>query len=149
MDENTGKCTQPVQTRLPVTLLGPRHFSTEPSPTIRSQSGLWRPHTTADLPSPPVSCRSSLIFILHRPQTLMDDAVPDRPLIGPLTSMSALRAEYEGGSRSFVDQIDDLISQGYVSIRRARGDGDCFYRCEPQPGIPIRARPSSLRYISH
>lgn len=46
--------------------------------------------------------------------------------------MSALRAEYEGGSRSFVDQIDYLISQGYVSIRRARGDGDCFYRCELQ-----------------
>jgi len=36
--------------------------------------------------------------------------------------------EYEGGSRSFVDQVDYLISQGYVSIRRARGDGDCFYR---------------------
>ncbi|KAF9649555.1 cysteine proteinase [Thelephora ganbajun] len=61
-------------------------------------------------------------------QNLLDDAVPDQPLIGPLTSMSTLRAEYKEGSRSFVDQIDYLISQGYVSIRRARGDGDCFYR---------------------
>jgi len=42
--------------------------------------------------------------------------------------MSTLRVEYEGGSKSFVDQIDYLISQEYVSIRRARGDGDCFYR---------------------
>ena len=80
-------------------------------------------------------------------QTLLDDAVPNIPLIGPLALMSALRAEYEGGSRSFVDQIDYLISQGYVSVRRARGDGDCFYRCELQPGTPIRPRPSSLRYV--
>lgn len=52
--------------------------------------------------------------------------------------MSKLRTEYEGGSRSFVDQIDYLISQGYVSVRRARGDGDCFYRCELQLARPIR-----------
>jgi len=61
-------------------------------------------------------------------QNLLDDAIPDRPLIGPLSSMSTLRAEYEGGSRSFVDQINYLTSQGYASVRRARGDGDCFYR---------------------
>jgi len=42
--------------------------------------------------------------------------------------MSTLRAEYEGSSGSFEAQIDYLISQGYVSVRRARGDGDCFYR---------------------
>jgi len=81
-------------------------------------------------------------------QNLLDDAVPDRPLIGPLTSMSTLRAEYEGGSRSFIDQIDYLILQGYVSIRRARGDGDCFYRSlafgfiehllnSPQPDVEV------------
>jgi len=78
-------------------------------------------------------------------QNLLDDAVPDRPLIGPLTSMSALRTEYEGGSKSFVDQIDYLISQEYVSIRRARGDGDCFYRCKLQPVVRIRAWLSPLR----
>jgi len=42
--------------------------------------------------------------------------------------MSVIRQEYEGGSRKFVDQIDWLVSQGYVGIRRTRGDGDCFYR---------------------
>ena len=88
------------------------------------------------------SIEARLSFIA---QNLLDDAVPDRPLIGPLTSMSALRGEYQGGSRSFVDQIDFLISQGYVSIRRARGDGDCFYRCELQLGVQIETWPPSLR----
>ncbi|KAI8972593.1 cysteine proteinase [Trametes punicea] len=42
--------------------------------------------------------------------------------------MTTLRAEYENGSQSFVKQIDGLMSQGWIGIRRARGDGDCFYR---------------------
>lgn len=63
--------------------------------------------------------------------------------------MTVLRAEYEDGSRSFVNQIDYLVSQGYVSVRRARGDGDCFYRCESQLGKPLMDRPSLLRYIFH
>jgi len=42
--------------------------------------------------------------------------------------MSVLRAEYENGSRAFVEQIDWLRSRGYIGIRRAKGDGDCFYR---------------------
>ncbi|KAF9784665.1 cysteine proteinase [Thelephora terrestris] len=61
-------------------------------------------------------------------QNLLEDAVPNIPLIGPLSSISTLRAEYEEGSRSFVNQVDYLASQGYLSVRRARGDGDCFYR---------------------
>ncbi|KAJ3972454.1 cysteine proteinase [Lentinula raphanica] len=51
-----------------------------------------------------------------------------RPLIAALTPISELRAEYENGSPAFVKQIDYLQSQGYSSIRRTRGDGDCFYR---------------------
>jgi hypothetical protein len=113
-----------------VTLLDPRYLPTDSSSTVRSQPGPWRSHITADLSSSPVPPWRSLIFIFHRVQNLLDDAVPDLPLIGPLSSLSALRTEYEGGSRSFVNQIDFLISQGYVSVRRARGDGDCFYRCE-------------------
>lgn len=50
--------------------------------------------------------------------------------------MAALRAEYEGGSEAFVSQIDWLTSRGYIGVRRARGDGDCFYRC--QHPIPPR-----------
>ncbi|KAM5538858.1 hypothetical protein V8D89_007580 [Ganoderma adspersum] len=54
--------------------------------------------------------------------------VPDRPLIAPLAPMLVLREEYENGSQFFVKQIDWLMHQGWIGIRRARGDGDCFYR---------------------
>ncbi|KAI0772483.1 cysteine proteinase [Trametes elegans] len=42
--------------------------------------------------------------------------------------MTTLRAEYENGSQTFVKQIDWLMEQGWIGIRRTRGDGDCFYR---------------------
>ncbi|KAI3612679.1 otubain-like cysteine protease [Moniliophthora roreri] len=58
------------------------------------------------------------------------DSISDvqRPLIADLANISDLRAEYERGSPSFVQQIDYLEKRGYHSIRRTRGDGDCFYR---------------------
>ncbi|KAJ7584868.1 cysteine proteinase [Mycena floridula] len=61
-------------------------------------------------------------------QNLLDSSTVDRPLINEIAPMSALREEYENGAPSFVQQIDWLFSQGYTSIRRTRGDGDCFYR---------------------
>ncbi|KAH9948479.1 cysteine proteinase [Amylocystis lapponica] len=61
-------------------------------------------------------------------QNLLDDTVPDRPLIAPLEPMATLRAEYEGGSLMFMKQIDWLVKSGFIGIRRTRGDGDCFYR---------------------
>jgi len=51
-----------------------------------------------------------------------------RPLISELVSLSDLRAEYENESGMFVQQIDWLRDNGYSSLRRTRGDGDCFYR---------------------
>jgi hypothetical protein len=63
-------------------------------------------------------------------QSHLEDSVPfSRPAISELAPLSALRAEYENGSGSFIKQIDFLKSQGYEGIRRSRGDGDCFYRC--------------------
>ncbi|KAG9217767.1 hypothetical protein CCMSSC00406_0003544 [Pleurotus cornucopiae] len=61
-------------------------------------------------------------------QNLLEDSVPTRALIEDIAPMSVLRAEYENGSQSFVKQIDSLVAKGFDSIRRARGDGDCFYR---------------------
>lgn len=64
-------------------------------------------------------------------QSHLEDAVPgpsSRPAIAELVPLSALRAEYENGSESFIKQIDFLKAQGYEGIRRSRGDGDCFYR---------------------
>ncbi|OJT14251.1 Ubiquitin thioesterase otubain-like [Trametes pubescens] len=63
-------------------------------------------------------------------QTFPGDGLPveDRPLISQLVPMTNLREEYENGSQTFVMQIDWLMKQGWVGIRRTRGDGDCFYR---------------------
>lgn len=61
-------------------------------------------------------------------QKLLDESVPDVPLISELAPLATLRAEYEKGSASYVSQIDWLIDQGYTGLRRSRGDGDCFYR---------------------
>ncbi|KAF8591761.1 cysteine proteinase [Ramaria rubella] len=64
-------------------------------------------------------------------QNMLDEAAESqhRLLIGPLSSLNALRAEYEGGSMSFVKKIDWLQKEkGFKGIRRTRGDGDCFYR---------------------
>ncbi|KDQ54548.1 hypothetical protein JAAARDRAFT_397855 [Jaapia argillacea MUCL 33604] len=61
-------------------------------------------------------------------QGMLNDAVPDRPLIDQLKHIAVLRSEYEHGTPAFLQQIDYLRSQGYNGIRRTRGDGDCFYR---------------------
>ncbi|CAA7262606.1 unnamed protein product [Cyclocybe aegerita] len=61
-------------------------------------------------------------------QQLMNDSVPTRPLIDAVAPMSTLRSEYENGSAAFLNEIDWLIANGYDSVRRTRGDGDCFYR---------------------
>lgn len=63
-------------------------------------------------------------------QQLLSDSVPPRPLIDEIVPMSNLREEYENGSAAFVNQIDWLTARGYDSVRRTRGDGDCFYRCK-------------------
>ncbi|THU93846.1 cysteine proteinase, partial [Dendrothele bispora CBS 962.96] len=59
---------------------------------------------------------------------LNETADVNRPLIDQILPISELRKEYERGSTTFVKQIDWLEAQGYQAIRRARGDGDCFYR---------------------
>lgn len=63
-------------------------------------------------------------------QNLLEEAAERGPLIGHLVSIDELRAQYEGGSMSFVRKIDWLRNEkGFKGIRRTRGDGDCFYRC--------------------
>lgn len=62
-------------------------------------------------------------------QNILDESVSDHPLITEVMPIAALRAEYEGGSGSFIRQIDYLSNLGFLGVRRARGDGDCFYRC--------------------
>ncbi|KAL1740933.1 peptidase C65 Otubain-domain-containing protein [Schizophyllum fasciatum] len=62
-------------------------------------------------------------------QEFLDSTVdPTRPLVDEAQPLAVLRAEYENGSPSFVQQIDWLEGKGFHAIRRTRGDGDCFYR---------------------
>ena len=46
--------------------------------------------------------------------------------------MSALRAEYEQGSKLFLSQIDWLTRQGYTHFRRAKGTS-----IHPQQRAPL------------
>ncbi|RXW18483.1 hypothetical protein EST38_g7372 [Candolleomyces aberdarensis] len=61
-------------------------------------------------------------------QKLLNESIPDVPPVSELAPMSVLRVEYERGSQLFLSQIDWLTGQGYTHFRRAKGDGDCFYR---------------------
>ncbi len=49
------------------------------------------------------------------------------PLLGDLEPLTALEAEYLEGSQVFLRKIHRL-KELYSSIRRTRGDGNCFYR---------------------
>ncbi|KAL1731420.1 peptidase C65 Otubain-domain-containing protein, partial [Schizophyllum commune] len=89
-------------------------------------------------------------------QEFLDSTVdPTRPLIDEAQPLAVLRAEYENGSPSFVQQIDWLEGKGFHAIRRTRGDGDCFYRSvaylfverlffAPDPALSVTTALSSL-----
>lgn len=49
------------------------------------------------------------------------------PFVGDLEPILALQQEYQSGSAVFVAKIKKLETM-YKSIRRARGDGNCFFR---------------------
>ncbi|KAK2465547.1 hypothetical protein APHAL10511_002439 [Amanita phalloides] len=66
--------------------------------------------------------------LIYLNQNALNDLIPQRPLIEDVEPISLLRAEYESGSANFLKQIDWLSAQGFRHLRRARGDGDCFYR---------------------
>ena len=41
-----------------------------------------------------------------------------------------IRDEYLNGSQTVVKKLDWLQENGWDQVWRARGDGDCFYRCK-------------------
>ena len=53
-----------------------------------------------------------------------------QPLISSPVPLCVIREEYLRGSQEVVKKIDWLQSNGWDQVWRARGDGDCFYRCE-------------------
>ncbi|KAL7411699.1 peptidase C65 Otubain-domain-containing protein [Mrakia frigida] len=67
--------------------------------------------------------------IIALSQRMNEDSEADkRPLLSPPAPLSVLREEYERGSAIFVKKIDALIKDGWKTVWRAKGDGDCFYR---------------------
>jgi len=59
-------------------------------------------------------------------QNLKDQQIAAHPLVAPTVPLTGLRSEY--ASPTYLAQIDWLSSHGWTGLRRARGDGDCFYR---------------------
>ena len=53
-----------------------------------------------------------------------------QPLISPPTPLMVIRDEYLNGSQTVVKKLDWLQENGWDQVWRARGDGDCFYRCK-------------------
>lgn len=63
-----------------------------------------------------------------------------QPLISSPVPLLVLREEYQNGSPEVLKKIDWLEQNGWDQVWRARGDGDCFYRCELL--LPVRPRSS-------
>jgi len=66
----------------------------------------------------------------HPSILLSEEVRASAPLIGPIQSLSTLEAEYAASGPAgavFVHKIRGLAPT-YAALRRARGDGNCFYR---------------------
>ncbi|KIK94176.1 hypothetical protein PAXRUDRAFT_828261 [Paxillus rubicundulus Ve08.2h10] len=70
----------------------------------------------------------SLAQLHEMNQKLLEESMgAEGPLISWPEDISALRDEYSN-LPDFVAQINTLSNQGYRTIIRVKGDGDCFYR---------------------
>mmetsp|Transcript_25309 Transcript_25309/g.70775 ORF Transcript_25309/g.70775 Transcript_25309/m.70775 type:complete len:297 (-) Transcript_25309:377-1267(-) len=81
--------------------------------------------STADSPASPE--RPSDDQIIEQENAIRATEAQRLPYVGDLEELSALKAEYEAGSQVFVQKIESLAKQ-YSGVRRARGDGNCFFR---------------------
>ncbi|KAH8929403.1 cysteine proteinase [Atractiella rhizophila] len=66
--------------------------------------------------------------ILALTQEIKDSEARQNPLVGKLEPLKNLEKEYERGTQVFQQKIKWLEGKGWKSVRRLRGDGDCFYR---------------------
>ncbi|KAF8622628.1 hypothetical protein AX15_006880 [Amanita polypyramis BW_CC] len=103
-------------------------MSSEPieAPSESGGASEARPRVEIDESTPLSDLTPAQLIELN--QNALNDLVPQRSLIEEVESISELRAEYELGSTTFLKQIDWLNDRGFRQLRRARGDGDCFYR---------------------
>lgn len=63
---------------------------------------------------------------------------PVKPLVSTPVPLSVIREEYVKGSQQIVKKLDYLQENGWDQVWRARGDGDCFYRCKPIANSPLQ-----------
>ncbi|CAM9252740.1 unnamed protein product [Choristocarpus tenellus] len=67
--------------------------------------------------------------IVAQTNAISDEIASSQPLIGTKESLSVLLPEYQGNPKpGFTKGVEDLCRR-YSSLRRVRGDGNCFYRC--------------------
>ncbi|KAK4051508.1 hypothetical protein OIO90_004722 [Microbotryomycetes sp. JL221] len=60
-------------------------------------------------------------------QSIKEESAVERPLVGQLEPLlDTLTQEYT--NKLIINKVKYLDHQGYTGLRRARGDGDCFYR---------------------
>eukprot|EP00884_Botryococcus_braunii_P008440 jgi/Botrbrau1/17598/Bobra.0166s0037.3 len=78
--------------------------------------------------SSPKNTRSEVLFReLTASGPVREEQAERLALVGDVESLDSLAKEYEHGSQVFLLKIRDLEAK-YASIRRARGDGNCFFR---------------------
>ncbi|GER55340.1 ubiquitin thioesterase otubain-like [Striga asiatica] len=65
--------------------------------------------------------------IMQQQSAILADEAGKIPFIGDKEPLSSLSAEYSSGNSILLEKIKVLTEQ-YAAIRRARGDGNCFFR---------------------
>mmetsp|Transcript_17237 Transcript_17237/g.51603 ORF Transcript_17237/g.51603 Transcript_17237/m.51603 type:complete len:384 (-) Transcript_17237:269-1420(-) len=71
--------------------------------------------------------RPSDADIILQQNQIREEQEQRMPYLGEVEPLSALEAEYAGGSEVFRTKIQGL-ARSYSSFRRSRGDGNCFFR---------------------
>ncbi|KAK7412252.1 hypothetical protein VNO78_03703 [Psophocarpus tetragonolobus] len=65
--------------------------------------------------------------IMQQQYTIQAEEAKKVPFVGDKEALSSLAAEYKSGSPILLEKIK-LLDEKYAAIRRARGDGNCFFR---------------------
>lgn len=101
----------------------PTSSTPEAPSTPKALDAASRGNTPSDTPSD----RPSDADIITQENEIREAEAIRIPFLGDMEELTALAAEYEGGSEVFRTKIHSL-SRDYSGFRRSRGDGNCFFR---------------------
>ncbi|MCL7048384.1 hypothetical protein MKW94_001972, partial [Papaver nudicaule] len=65
--------------------------------------------------------------IMQQHNAIQAEEAVKKPYVGDKEPLSVLSEEYQSGSPILLEKIQ-VLSESYASIRRTRGDGNCFFR---------------------